>query len=127
MTAPRSTAALERAERLITRAIGHVAPLARQSTVRVRGAEMQELQRTLAEARQEVLAAKGDPVRTAIPAALRARVLARANGHCEACGAALDPAATHIDHVIPVARYGATTDDNLRATCARCNLEKGAQ
>lgn len=32
----------------------------------------------------------------------------------------------HLDHVIPLSRGGAHSEDNLRVTCADCNIKKGA-
>jgi 5-methylcytosine-specific restriction endonuclease McrA len=43
-------------------------------------------------------------------------------GRCAYCG---DPVARTLDHVIPKARGGLTTRDNLVACCAACNLDKG--
>lgn len=115
-----------RAERLLTRVIERLAAWGRGRTVQLRSAEIDEVSRWAVEARQELLASRGGPQRVAIPAALRARVIARANGRCEICG---EPFAgeIHVDHVVPVARFGATTEDNLRASHPGCNLRKGAR
>jgi 5-methylcytosine-specific restriction endonuclease McrA len=40
-----------------------------------------------------------------------------------ACGAP----AEHVDHIIPVADGGTDRLDNLRPSCAACNLAKGAR
>ena len=53
---------------------------------------------------------------------LRDQILARDRYTCRACGRP----ATHVDHVVPVARGGTDHPSNLRALCAGCNLEKGA-
>lgn len=53
---------------------------------------------------------------------LRAQVLLRDRGRCVYCGAP----ATHVDHVVPLSRGGATHPANCVAACAACNLEKGA-
>src|SRR5215831_2806280 len=47
-----------------------------------------------------------------------------AGGHCERCGAALEPG-WHADHVVPYAAGGATDMVNAAALCPRCNLAKG--
>ncbi len=52
----------------------------------------------------------------------RARVLERDGHRCRYCG----ERATHVDHVVPLARGGGDHEANLVASCARCNLKKGA-
>ena len=66
---------------------------------------------------------------THITAALRRLVVARASNHCEYCGLAQDGqvATFHIDHVMPVAAGGATSEDNLALACVSCSLRKGAR
>ena len=54
---------------------------------------------------------------------IRERVLERDGHRCRYCGAL----ATHVDHVVPVVRGGASHDSNLAAACRTCNLEKGAR
>ena len=44
-------------------------------------------------------------------------------GKCQYCGAR---GAGHADHIIPKARGGLDTLDNLILACASCNLRKGA-
>ena len=66
-------------------------------------------------------------------------VLLRDSFTCQKCG--LRPVATsvadgierpdlsllHVDHIMPLARGGPNTLDNLQLLCARCNLAKGAK
>jgi 5-methylcytosine-specific restriction protein A len=52
---------------------------------------------------------------------LREQILARDRYACQRCGAA----ATHVDHIVPVARGGADDPRNLQALCAACDLAKG--
>jgi Restriction endonuclease len=62
-----------------------------------------------------------------IPARLRFRVLQRDAFRCQYCGkSARDGAVLHLDHVVPVAAGGATTEDNLITACEICNLGKSA-
>ena len=59
---------------------------------------------------------------------LRFRVLKRDHFTCCCCGAspAKDPSVElHIDHIIPWAKGGETTLDNLQTLCSHCNLGKG--
>lgn len=59
---------------------------------------------------------------------LRWKVMRRDHFKCCLCGAspAKDPSVElHIDHIIPWAKGGETTIDNLRTLCSKCNLGKG--
>ena len=56
---------------------------------------------------------------------MRFIVMQRDSFKCRACGAspAKDPAVElHIDHIIPWAKGGETTLDNLQTLCSKCNL-----
>jgi hypothetical protein len=65
--------------------------------------------------------------REPIPPRLRFLVLQRDNFRCTYCGrAARDGAVLHVDHVIPVAAGGLTTEENLVAACDTCNFGKSA-
>ena len=58
---------------------------------------------------------------------LRFKVMQRDNFKCRMCGAspATDPTVIlHIDHIIPWAKGGETTIDNLQTLCSKCNLGK---
>lgn len=58
---------------------------------------------------------------------LRFRVMQRDNFKCCMCGAspAKDPAVElHIDHIVPWAKGGETTFDNLQTLCSKCNFGK---
>lgn len=57
-------------------------------------------------------------------ASLRSRVLERDAFRCRRCGATADDARLVLDHVVPVAKGGATTFDNLQSLCADCNSGK---
>lgn len=62
--------------------------------------------------------------RELIPQGVRQVVWRRDGGRCVQCGA---EAHLHFDHIIPVAKGGATTVENLQILCAPCNLSKGAR
>ncbi|MCI2430441.1 HNH endonuclease [Candidatus Acetothermia bacterium] len=68
------------------------------------------------------------PPRT-IPAELRRLVVERAHDRCEYCKLvqAGQEARFHIDHIVPLARSGQTTPDNLALACVSCSLRKGAR
>jgi hypothetical protein len=63
------------------------------------------------------------------PEALRRFVRERAQGRCEYCltSETLSGIRCQIDHIIPRARYGATTADNLCLACVACNGHKHAR
>ena len=61
--------------------------------------------------------------RPAIPAALRSAVLQRDQFTCCYCGDTNGP--FHCDHIVAVARGGATSIENLITACGPCNLSKG--
>lgn len=64
-----------------------------------------------------------------IPLSLRYRVLARDKFRCVLCGASPAKDGTvelHVDHIHPWSKGGKNVQENLRTTCSRCNLGKGA-
>ena len=64
-----------------------------------------------------------------LPARIRAAVVNRAGRRCEYCGLAQQgqEATFHIDHVVPRAAGGQTTEDNLALACVSCSLHKSAK
>lgn len=58
---------------------------------------------------------------------LRASILARDCGLCQACQrAGFVTAATHVDHITPKAQGGTDDPGNLEALCAPCHRRKTA-
>lgn len=56
---------------------------------------------------------------------LRYDIMNRDNFTCVLCGAsARQGARLHVDHIIPIAKGGKSTQDNLRTLCERCNVGK---
>ena len=45
-------------------------------------------------------------------------------GYCNGCGAHFQFRNFHIDHIIPKAKGGQDTDDNLQLLCGHCNSVK---
>lgn len=57
----------------------------------------------------------------------RDALIARDKGRCYLCGCFPAAEALVLDHVVPLARGGAHTSDNLRVACQPCNLRKGTR
>ena len=62
--------------------------------------------------------------RAPIPEAVRSEVWRRDGGRCVKCGSKEN---LQFDHIIPVARGGATSAQNLQLLCQQCNRVKGAR
>jgi len=57
---------------------------------------------------------------------MRAEIILRAAGKCEACGAVLKAGAVEVDHILPVALGGESVVTNGRALCKPCHSGKTA-
>ena len=61
---------------------------------------------------------------------LRESIKQRDNYTCQECGVSLQDEPhllLEIDHIIPVAKGGLTTKDNLQTLCWKCNRKKSVQ
>ena len=56
---------------------------------------------------------------------MRFSIYARDGYRCRKCGISQRYATLEIDHIIPIAKGGKSTYDNLQTLCHRCNVEKG--
>jgi 5-methylcytosine-specific restriction endonuclease McrA len=67
--------------------------------------------------------------RDPLPAQLRFGILQRDGFRCRYCGRPGNAPGVvlHVDHVVPVAAGGTTTEDNLLTACDECNLGKAAR
>jgi len=68
--------------------------------------------------------------RRGVPLKLRYRVLVRDNFRCTICGnsPALEHGVRlHVDHIVPYAHGGKTSEENLRTLCETCNWGKGVE
>lgn len=52
------------------------------------------------------------------------RLMHLQRGRCAGCGALLKKVGRHLDHIVPLARGGANSDDNVQLLCPRCNCGK---
>lgn len=57
----------------------------------------------------------------------RSLVFERDEGTCGICGEAVDPADWHLDHVVPLAKGGHHTYENVQVAHPGCNQSKGAR
>lgn len=56
---------------------------------------------------------------------MRFSIYARDGYRCRKCGVSQRYATLEIDHIIPIAKGGKSTYDNLQTLCHKCNVEKG--
>ena len=62
--------------------------------------------------------------RSPISGSVKYRVLTRAQGRCECCGAHEHQQALEVDHIVPKNQGGSDDLSNLQALCFRCNAGK---
>ena len=70
---------------------------------------------------EKVLSQSGDYKRTAIPDSVKLFVFMRDEGKCARCGSVHN---LHFDHIIPVAKGGGNSHENIQILCGPCNLKK---
>jgi ATP adenylyltransferase len=78
----------------------------------------------LREQRGEEVFAHRSRNRSPISGSVKYRVLTRARGRCECCGAHEHQRALEVDHIIPRNQGGSDDINNLQALCFRCNAGK---
>lgn len=69
--------------------------------------------------------------RTHLPKWLKKGIFFRDKGICQLCGKDMSGLRTpleevHIDHIVPLAKYGNNDPTNFQLTCRSCNVSKGA-
>ena len=79
---------------------------------------------TFREQRGEEVFAHRSRHRTPISGSIKYRVLTRAKGRCECCGAHEHQRALEVDHIVPRNQGGSDELSNLQALCFRCNAGK---
>lgn len=60
----------------------------------------------------------------AMNSVIRGKLVTAQNGECQYCDSKITAANCDIDHICPLARGGADSEENLQALCSRCNKEK---
>jgi 5-methylcytosine-specific restriction endonuclease McrA len=58
---------------------------------------------------------------------IHARLMQLQKGKCAVCRTSLRDIRPHLDHIMPVARGGSNTDDNMQLLCSTCNQSKNAK
>lgn len=56
---------------------------------------------------------------------MRRKIYERDNYRCRCCGRSQNEVDLEIDHIVPIAKGGKSTLDNLQTLCAECNKRKG--
>lgn len=64
--------------------------------------------------------------RLEFPRKIRAAIIARAQGKCEACSSALKPGEGEVDHILPCSLGGKGEAANGWLLCRQCHAEKSA-
>jgi len=65
--------------------------------------------------------------RKAISKRLRFEIFDRDNFTCQYCGKQPPEVKLHVDHIVPVSKDGTDDPENLRTSCAECNMGKSAR
>jgi 5-methylcytosine-specific restriction endonuclease McrA len=55
------------------------------------------------------------------------RLMHLQKGLCIVCRTSLKEVRPHLDHIMPIAKGGANTDDNVQLLCPTCNLKKNSK
>ena len=84
-------------------------------------AELSSLRTAVANVEAAIEFQKSGPKRNPIPEDVKLLVWARDGGHCVRCGSDQE---LHFDHIIPVAKGGSNTAENIQILCQTCNLKK---
>lgn len=56
---------------------------------------------------------------------MRRKIYERDNYRCRCCGRSQNEVDLEIDHIVPIAKGGKSTSDNLQTLCTECNKRKG--
>jgi hypothetical protein len=84
-------------------------------------AELASLRTAVANLEAAIEFQKSGPKRDPIPEDVKLLVWARDGGCCVRCGSKQE---LHFDHIIPVAKGGGNSEENVQILCQTCNLKK---
>ena len=84
-------------------------------------AEIYSIRAAVANLEAAIEFTRSGPRREPIPEDVKLVVWARDGGSCVRCGSKVS---LHFDHIIPVAKGGANTEENIQILCQVCNLKK---
>ena len=84
-------------------------------------AEIASIRAAVANMEAAIEFAKSGPRRESIPEDVKMVVWARDGGACVRCGSKQN---LHFDHIIPVVKGGASSEENIQLLCKTCNLKK---
>ncbi len=84
-------------------------------------AELSNLRAAVANLEAAIEFQKSGPRRDPIPEDVKLLVWARDGGCCVRCGSKQE---LHFDHIIPVAKGGGNSEENIQLLCQTCNLKK---
>ena len=73
------------------------------------------------EAIEGAIEQKSTPKRSPISDSVKLTVFTRDDGKCVRCGSTKN---LHFDHIIPVAKGGGNSEQNIQILCEHCNLQK---
>jgi hypothetical protein len=84
-------------------------------------AEIGKIRAAVANMEAAIEFARSGPRRDSIPEDVKIVVWARDGGACVRCGSKQN---LHFDHIIPVVKGGASSEENIQLLCKTCNLKK---
>lgn len=109
---------------------GYSSPQGRNSYYDERQYSFEEWVQKYAEIKEQIMRKSSEEYirkkeRRKLTPSLRYDVMKRDEFKCVLCGRhASDSVQLHVDHIVPIAKGGKTTFDNLRTLCQDCNLGK---
>jgi 5-methylcytosine-specific restriction endonuclease McrA len=89
--------------------------------------ELESIEGDLSRVRDQLAGIESSLSRKKLPENTRLSIYAKHDYKCANCGVDLRLVKPHIDHIIPIAKGGPDTLENLQALCQNCNLKKGAR
>jgi hypothetical protein len=84
-------------------------------------AEIASIRAAVANMEAAIEFARSGPRRKSIPEDVKIVVWARDGGTCVRCGSNQN---LHFDHIIPVVKGGASSEENIQLLCQTCNVKK---